>query len=125
MAKRNEAIEKTEAPDVEAAVAAQAEVEDLFAVDLGINDTLSLNIFASERLQMAIAYQRLYIRALTVRASVKANQSVGNSEGIKQFENQLKILELDIAHALRGIKQIDDACPKAKRHMKEIKVIDG
>jgi len=110
----------TETPDVEKEVKEQVEVEDLSSVDIGLEDTAKTDIYAKERFNIAVAYQTLYVRASTVRASVRANKSVGNSQAAEHFEKQLAEIERDIAHCLRGIKEIDHLCPGAKKRMQEM-----
>ena len=103
-------VENTDLPDVD-------EPESLDDIDLGLDDQAILDIAANERWQCAVAYQTLHLRLLTVEASIKANQNVGNIQAVKQFESQLEEISRQEKHALRGIKTIDKRYPEAKARM--------
>jgi DNA repair ATPase RecN len=109
-----------EIPDVEKEVKNLEELEDLSDVEVGLENIDALAIAASERYQCAISYQRLKMRADTVTASVKANKSVGNTEAVKKFEEQLKEITEQMMHCLRGIKVIDGQFPRAKKEMQKV-----
>uniref|UniRef100_A0A6M3JVZ8 Uncharacterized protein n=1 Tax=viral metagenome TaxID=1070528 RepID=A0A6M3JVZ8_9ZZZZ len=113
-------MNKEKTPDVEKEVKKQTEVEDLSSVDIGLDNTAQVEIYAKERFNCAVGYQTLYVRASAVRASVRANKAVGNPEAAEHFGKQLAELERDISHCLRGIKEIDFLCPEAKKRMQEM-----
>lgn len=108
------------AQELDKALAEQVEPENLDDVDMGINTEAIANIYASERFNLAVAWQRLTIRASAVKASITANKAVGNAKEAEQFETQLKELQTQIAHCLRGIKTIDRAHPGAKAKQIEL-----
>jgi len=106
--------------EVEKQAQADAEVEDLSNVDFVIPEKTTIDIYARERLGGATSYRILSIRLSTVKASIKANESVGNTSAVEQYKKQMGDLERDIKHCLRGIKVIDKECPQAKERMMEL-----
>lgn len=106
--------------EVEKAVETSEEPEDLSKVETGLGYDTILDIMATERLDMAIAYQKLQSRANLLRASVQANKSVGNEKAASGFENELDDVAIKSAHCLRGIKAIDKEFPDAKDRMQQI-----
>jgi len=108
--------------EVEKEVKAQPEVEDLTEadVDIGLPDADVLALVARERYNIAVAFTQLKVRKSTVSASIAANRGTGNTDGIKKFEEQEKLLALDLAHCLRGIKEIDKTYKGAKKRMQDM-----
>ncbi len=106
--------------DTEAQAKKIAEVEDLSKVDVSLPDAGILDIAASERFNMAKAYQVLATRLVAIKASVKANTNVGNTKAVDYFKDQQAEVERDMYHALRGIKELDALHPKAKARMLEL-----
>lgn len=103
--------------DTEEEVQRLEEVEDLSDVDVGLSDSSISQIVAKERFDLACYHQLLKTRQANTRASINANQAVGNNEGAKQYENLLKNVDLELAHCLRSIKTIDREYPQAKGEM--------
>lgn len=111
-------------PDVEEAVEEHKEPEeDLSDVDIGLDDEAQLFIVAQTRFGYAVSYQRLAIQGKNIRASVTANESVGNPKGAEEYKTKLQAVELELKHLLRSIKQIDKDYPKAKARMQ--KMVEG
>jgi hypothetical protein len=109
-----------EKADTEKEVTNFKEVEDLSKVDIGLTESDALLIVAQTRLGYAIDFQRLHVQQFTVRASVRANESVGNTQAVDNFKNILINIDRDIAHCLRSIKEIDSKYPGAKTKMQEL-----
>ncbi len=97
-------------------------LEDLSDVDLAINDTQEITIYAQERFKLAVNYRSLYIQADAVRVSIKANKAVGNTTVVDDYSSKLEIVERDLKHLLRGIREIDKACPQAIQKMKDMQL---
>ena len=112
-------VEKT-FEEVEKAVEKQEDIESLKDVDLGLLEIDTLEIAASERFSLAVSYQRLSIRASTSAATAKAMKNVGNTSQEEKFKKEVEELEIQKAHCLRGIKEIDSKHSGAKKRMQQI-----
>ncbi len=99
---------------------AEAEVEDLSDVDPGLSPSAVIEIYAKERLQGAVVYQTLAVRLSTIKASIRANEAVGNPQAVEHFKAQEAEVERNMKHCLRGIKVMDKQCPEAKARMQDI-----
>lgn len=108
--------------EVEQAVEEQPVVEDLTEadVDVGLPKSEILALVARERYNVAIAFTQLKVRKSAVTASIAANRGTGNTDGVKKFEEQDRVLALDLQHCLRGIKEIDKTYKGAKQRMQEM-----
>jgi len=107
---------------VEEEVMKQPEVEDLTEadVDIGLPESDILALVARERYNIAVAFTQLKVRKSAVSASIAANRGTGNTDGVKKFEEQDKLLAMDLQHCLRGIKEIDKSYRGAKKRMQDM-----
>lgn len=99
---------------------ADPSAEGLDDVDMALPEKQEVDILATERHQVVVAYQRLRTRAETVRLSIAANKGVGNESAVKNLQDQLDDMQRQIAHCKRGVQHIDKMCPGARERMFEL-----
>lgn len=100
--------------------AEELEEEDLSDVDMDLGPASTVEVMAQWRMTTVVTYQQGYMRSVALKASIKANENLGNDSAAKKFGKDLDELQTQLQYMLRGIKALDKAHPKAKARMLEM-----
>lgn len=97
------------------------DIEDLEKIADSISKELPAErvdlIMAQERYQAVEAWLRLTMRLRAARITARMTKGIPDAQ---KFEGQVQTITLDMEHALRGIREIDNEYPRAKKRMLEM-----
>ena len=109
--------DKTADKAAEELASAEAEMDELNNVEIGLESDAIVSMAAKKRFEYAQAYQMLQIDHRAAEASASINERMKNTQARDNFYQRANTMATEMKHCLKAILMIDKQYPEAKAVM--------